>query len=317
MPIEVTPTPIHPHSLPPVNWHSRHGWFSSPSFASGPARVIDILPNPNPNPNPLVRPDLGPNHTPGSILPNGLRNPWAHYNGETYQPASESIPYLNANIANATAASQGSVIASRSLSEGRAGMTGVTGVTGSVIAPSFVGSGNSNSNSNTGGFRDDDGWNRSMGRNHLGHLPDFSNVGSTGPTPISGLGGNLSVSGSGSGGVNGWMPSSYVNHARMTPTVAPGLAGSVVIYPPSPMGKGHGIGHPHAHAHAQGYAQPGVASTPAAMVHGHGHRRRRSSLNAGVEGCEGCMISARRGRKVSFSTAEPSPLRRVHEVRTS
>ncbi|WWC67237.1 uncharacterized protein I206_101144 [Kwoniella pini CBS 10737] len=248
MPIDVTPTPIHPHSLPPVNYHS--GW--SPGFTSGPTRLINILPRTNNN------------HIPGSILPNGLRNPWSHYSGETYIPSSESISNLNLNLQNASAASNGSIITERGGGGGR-----------SIISPTYIGS-NVNGGGCGGGYREDEGWNGSLGRNHLKHLPDFSNLGSIGPTH------------SNAGG--GWISSSYENHRSMTPTIISGLQNNEMIH--SPYGQNHA------------YIQPDQRN-----------RIRRSRKNSkGVEGCEECMSS--RGRKVSFSSVEPSPLRQVYEVRT-
>ncbi|OCF60078.1 hypothetical protein L486_02752 [Kwoniella mangroviensis CBS 10435] len=241
MPIDVTPTPIHPHSLPPVSYH--RGWSPMPS--TGPARVIDILP-----PKP---------HMPGSVLPNGLRNPWAPYSGETYIPASESVMAMRNQVGGSVIAGGGRSMVGRS-----------------VIAPSFAGSGMTIG-------REDDGWNGSVGRNHMSHAPDPSSVGAIGPTPVVGSNGSQA----------GWIPASWGNHQRMTPTIASGLAHSE-IYPPSPT-----VGY--------GYNQP---SPP---------RRRRGSTGVGVDGCEECHSTrshsqpTRHTRKVSFSTVNnsPSPLRKL------
>ncbi|WVW81344.1 hypothetical protein I302_103335 [Kwoniella bestiolae CBS 10118] len=240
MPINVTPTPIHPHSLPPISYHRG----CSPMPTTGPARVIDILP-----PKP---------HMPGSVLPNGLRNPWAPYSGETYIPASENVVAMQ----NHNQMGGGSIIAG-----GRSGR--------SMIAPSFAGSGMTLP-------REDDGWSGSLGRAHQAHAPDPSSVGAIGPTPVLGANGSQA----------GWMPASWGNHQRMTPTIASGLAHSEV-YPASP---------------SLGYNQP---SPP---------RRRGSGGAPGVEGCEECQLGrsrsysagSRHHRKVSFSMGNnsPSPLRR-------
>jgi hypothetical protein len=168
MPIDVSYAPFAP-SFP--------GWVSGPvplgpiapgEFMprSGPARAIDCLPAPN------------------KCLPNGLRNPWAPYAGETYQPVSVAV--ANRQMHQATGGSLmlgdgggGSVITPSHLVG--------AGAAGSLIAPSAAGV-VLNSTTGTriagglGGLREDDGWNGSAGRDHRGVEPDLmSTSGALGP----------------------------------------------------------------------------------------------------------------------------------------
>lgn len=184
MPTEITPNP---HQLA-VNAAFYHSWSSMPP--SGQARESDLLPIP---------------HIPGSVMPNGLRNPWAHYHGETYTPSA----HVAAVQGEQRFAGSDSYIGGGSMVGGRAvSLAGDGG--GCVIAPSSVG---------LGGYREDDGWNGSMGRVHAGHAPDMSSTA-----------GAISQ---GRPAGRGWLnqPATWSNHARMTPIVAAGLAGSEVAPP--------------------------------------------------------------------------------------
>lgn len=114
---------------------------------SGPARASDLLP---------IR------HIPGSVMPNGLRNPWAHYHGETYTPSA----HVDAVHGDQRFAGSDSYIGGGNMVGGRAvSLAGDGG--GSVIAPSSV---------SLDGYGEDDGWNGSMGRVHAGHAPDMSSA---------------------------------------------------------------------------------------------------------------------------------------------
>ncbi|WVQ82611.1 hypothetical protein IAT38_004742 [Cryptococcus sp. DSM 104549] len=181
MPTEVTPTPFQMASS--MGFHP--GWSSMPG--SGPARAAEIIPC---------------NRAPGSVMPNGLRNPWAPYSGGTYKPSAAAAAQRQENQIAGGTAYGGSVMGGSVMGGGMGGM--------SVIAPSSVG---------LGGYREDDGWNGSMGRAHLGHAPDMSSTA-----------GAISQIRAPSAG--GWLnqPASWGNHARMTPTIAAGLAGSEIFH---------------------------------------------------------------------------------------
>ncbi|WRT63289.1 uncharacterized protein IL334_000193 [Kwoniella shivajii] len=224
MPIDVTPTPRHPHSFPPVAY--RPGWSMMPS--PGPARMIDILP---PRPN-----------MPGSIAPNGLRNPYAPYAGEGYIPSSTNALAMHSQL--------GSSIIGGSIG-------------GSMIVPSVSGA----------GYREDEGWNGCVDRNHLGHNPDMSSVGVIGPTPSMGVNGSQA----------GWLPASWGNHRRMTPTIAAELA-------PSPANLSGGGGYHQSQPMSVRWRDQedcgqcnrrSRSHSHSDADHGQGHRYRRSS-NAGM-----------------------------------
>ncbi|WWC85426.1 uncharacterized protein L201_000289 [Kwoniella dendrophila CBS 6074] len=248
MPVDVTPTPIHPHSLPPVSYH--RGWSSIP--VGGPARVIEILPGSQHQSPPVLQNQIQ-GKIPGSIMPNGLRNPWAAYSGETYKPSSENV--LNKQI--------------QLQPDGSVSNYGGGGGRSIIAPPSFYGGGGGSM------IRDDEGWNGSLGRNHHSHNPDLSSVGHIGPTiPTSAFGGSQA----------GWAPSSYVNHARMTPPLS-----QQEMYHPSPpiMNSGASISHTH--------------SQPLPIP------KRRSSADdyQPMYDCRDCRLakshSSRHGRTVSFS----------------
>lgn len=153
MPMELSPSPY--DAYPPFS-RSPHlrGWavtphipFSSSMPGTGPARAIDCLPGPN------------------KCFPNGLRNPWLPYAGETYMPASVStINQQNhaGSINGGGGGGGGSVIASSRMG-------------GSMIAPqSFAGSVMSHTNSALG--REDlggGGWGGALEREHNGLEPDL------------------------------------------------------------------------------------------------------------------------------------------------
>lgn len=253
MPTEVTPSP---HQLA-VNAAFYHGWSSMPS--SGPAQASDLLP---------IR------HIPGSVMPSGLRNPWAHYHGETYAPSAHVAAVQGEHR---FAGSDSYVGGGGSMIEGGA-MSFAGGGGGSVIAPSSV---------SLGGYREDDGWNGSMGRVHAGHAPDMSSIAGaiSYVTPV--------------GGAGGWLnqPASWGNHARMTPTVVAALAGSEVVHP--------------VYGQSPSYSPIG------------GHHRSSSvpsssRRNSVVEDCSQCHSYVKSGHTRRTSTPVPihagSPMRRMKEL---
>lgn len=236
MPTEVTPAP---HQLA-VNAAFYRGWSSMPS--SGPARACDLLP---------IR------HIPGNVMPNGLRNPLAHYHGETYAPSAHTAAVQNEQ----RFAGSDSYVGRGSMIEGRA-MSFAGGGGGSVIAPSSV---------SLGGYREDDGWNGSMGRVHAGHAPDMSSTAGA----ISQV---RHV-----GGAGGWInqPASWSNHARMTPTVAAGLAGSEVAPPVyGPLPSYSPIGGHHRSSSVPSASRRNSVVEDCPQCHSHvksGHRRLSST----------------------------------------
>lgn len=207
---------------------------------SGPARASDLLP---------IR------HVPGSVMPNGLRNPWAHYQGESYTPSA----HVAAVQGEQRFAGSDSYIGGGNMVGGRAvSLAGDGG--GSVIAPPSVG---------LDGYREDDGWNGSMGRVHAGHAPDMSSAAGaiSQVRPV--------------GCTGGWLnqPATWSNHARMTPTVAAGLAGSEVAPPfygllPSYSSIG---GHHRSSSVPLNSRRRNSIVGDCPQCHSHGHRRLSST----------------------------------------
>lgn len=202
--------------LMPVSSHSPPYTVRPIGPIDRPPRAIDCLTY---QPEPI--PGIGTG--PGTCLPNGLRNPWAPYNGETYRPAAEGaaarqIHALNAGMGG-VAGQPGQEYAGGSMYGGggrtRSGYGGGYGV-GSVIAPraQSVASGSRismMSGASLGGHRLDDGWEGSLGRRHAGIAPDMSSTaGAIPPSMPYQMGGASPGS---------WLttPSSYQNHRRMTP----------------------------------------------------------------------------------------------------
>ncbi|WVQ72341.1 hypothetical protein IAR50_001892 [Cryptococcus sp. DSM 104548] len=180
MPIEVTPSPQTMMSR--AFLHT--GWSSlSPT---GPAREAECVPR---------------SRAPNSVMSNGLRNPWAPYGGETYSPSAQAAVIRSEQRYAGADSAGGSMVGSVMGGKPRAASS-VMG--GSVIAPSGIG---------IISYREDDGWQGSMGRVHQSHAPDVS----TAADGIRAIGGGAD-----------WrqQPASWGNHARMTPTIAAGLAGS-------------------------------------------------------------------------------------------
>ncbi|ORX35047.1 hypothetical protein BD324DRAFT_652764 [Kockovaella imperatae] len=172
------------------------GWSSMP--ATGPARSIDCLPR------------QYPYHNGGRILPGGLRNPWAPYSGETYAPASDGAENIRlgaasaygslANVTGRTIGGGGSVIHPVQIGGGGSVVTGISGLTGRSV-PSI----------GLGGLRNDDGWDGSVGRVHAGFSPDLTST--AGAIPRIAQSSHWLQSPS--------SPISPMNHARLTPILAP------------------------------------------------------------------------------------------------
>jgi hypothetical protein len=252
---------------------------------TGPARLAECVPN--------------------KVLPNGIRNPWAPYEGQGYRPAAVGAENRAMNaltgwmggaggtggmgggamgpIAHSYAGNPPTVLPSGSVAGGGSVFGG-----GSVIA----------------GHRMDDGWDGSQGRAHMGHLPD--------PTSTAG---RLGRSLPGTTGGGGWLhaPSSWQNHARLTPNlVTPsdaypnsGAGGGMHLQPP--------VVHPHAHGASYSPRRPSI-SVPIDACHscagtgsekGMGLHRSRSGSHKGSIGGH---------RRFASSPAAGSPLRPVDQV---
>lgn len=161
---------------------------------------------------------------PNKVLPNGLRNPWAAYAGETYIPGSEKASRMSgdqmysSSPLHPVASLRSHNSHSRSHSQSQGGPISITASTPIPIpipVPSVMSSGWTGTGGGMGGMRLDEGWDGSQGRAHLGYMPDpTSTAGRLSRTPDA-----MSL-GSGSGG---WRqgPSSWQNHARLTPNLLP------------------------------------------------------------------------------------------------
>jgi hypothetical protein len=279
MPTEVTPAPFryqqqyplaleHPRTFPSL--------YSSSSFPSsisptGPVRAVDCLPGP------------------GKVLPNGMRNPWAPYAGETYSPAHEAaavkMGYQRRGSGSGWSALYNdgltAVGGGGSIYGGGNGMLGpggshVGGGGVSVIAPRCMVS----SGVGLGGYRMDDGWDGAMGRAHNGLSPDLTSTAGAIPRLAS---------------VGNWLqsPSSPLNQARMMP----GVGG---MYAPSSLGGGGGGG---------GYLQPPVA-------HSSNQPGRKSSIKAVPisSGCDDCyQAGVRAGSQVGSVQSASHHHRKLRE----
>ncbi|WWD22751.1 hypothetical protein CI109_107244 [Kwoniella shandongensis] len=203
MPIEVTPSPYHINPLFSLPLHHPGGWASAPP-PSHPPHLINVTPPP-------------PSREPGRIMPNGSRNPWAApapSHSENYRPSSERTLARAENLF-AVSIGGGSV---------RGGS--------SIVPRSLV-------NGSQGGYReivDEEGWNGSLGRAHMGHSPDMtSTAGGIHPRLITR--GSMMGLGSSSGTGFGHSPSSWANHARMTPAgPGPDLVPTSYLRPPPSYG---------------------------------------------------------------------------------
>ncbi len=216
---------------------------------------------------------------PGQILPNGVRNPWAPYEGGSYIPSSEGVAdRLAGEYAGAgTVIHAGQPVAGpRTVPPRMASgpMGGPFSNGGSVIAPAGQA---------PGAYRVDEGWNGSLGRAHLGHLPDAtSNAGRRGS----------SVIGAGAGVGGNWLhaPSSWQNHARMSASL------------PMPMHQQR----PQVPLHRGGGMQHGGTTPPVAPV-----QTRRASFSVSVDDCPDCLAASpprdqglQRVRSMSSSTSK-------------
>ncbi|KAI9633137.1 uncharacterized protein MKK02DRAFT_29037 [Dioszegia hungarica] len=215
----------HQHSLHPPQQQQQQQYQppAPPSYSGHPP---PFLPPSLPMPHPLSGTGVG---IANQVLPNGTRNPWAPYAGETYIPSGEKSDRM--------AQGQGSMMygsplqPTSSLGYSAPGSMSIPipiPVPRSVVSSHGWAEGSiSNSAAHRGAQRVDEGWDGSQGRAHAGHLPD--------PTTAAGrlgriLGSNIGV-GMGSGGVQGWRqaPSSWQNHARLTPGLLPPPAPSAFV----------------------------------------------------------------------------------------
>ena len=170
--------------------------------ATGPARSIDCLPR------------AYPYHGGGRVLPGGLRNPWAPYSGETYFPASEAAE----NILQGTRSAYGVAKLAgtgASVIVPAGGLGAGVGAGGSVVSGIRRVTGRSVPSIGLGGMRNDDGWDGSVGRVHAGFSPDMTSTAGAIPRV------NQS---------SHWLQSPFgpLNHARMTPSLAPPVAYTVL-----------------------------------------------------------------------------------------
>ena len=252
MPIELTPSPssLRYDRYLPLAPSATMGWaHNSPHPSTGPARAIDCV-------------------QPGRVRPNGMTNPWAPYGGETYTPSSEVAVNIQARSfpggGGSVPGSYQSMVGSR-----------VRGA--SVIAPTSTGSGSlaggsiMSYNGSLGGQRE--GWDGILERNHRGHEPDLT-------SPAAGLPRSQHQQHS----MTNWLhaPSSPMNHARMSPSIA--------ILPPS-----HRLSPS---------ISPSYAHHPASSIHlqppvANHHPRRSTTVKAVpidnycAECCPSCVESRR------------------------
>lgn len=269
MPTEVTPAPFRyeqqlPHGLEhPRTYANIHpGWSHPPIMPStGPARAIQCVPHSLP----------AISQGPGRVFANGMRNPWAPYANEGYQPASEHLRAMHGGIGSGMA----TAYTPRSMMGGGTTIVGGGGG-GSEYSVGTLG---------MDGLRMNDGWEGSLGRQHLGHAPDMtSTAGRLGSAPAP----------------SSWMgtPSSYANHAPMTPPslVGSGAAGLLRV-PNVGMGVRRAVSIGHApHGGGGGvYLQAPVAKS--------GHGSRRSSMSVPIDDacCAECCGRERKGRSRSGS----------------
>lgn len=145
-----------------------------------------------------------------------------------------------------------------------------------------------------GGYRLDDGWDGSVGRNHVGHAPDMmSTAGANLRQPVPGAGAGtahmhapaLSIDTGMS--ASGWRnaPSSYRNHARMTPSLVsfshshspsldvPPPQGPPIHHRSSSLRRPHGSPSEHSRTIP---IEPGCHQCEVRSQHGHGSGRRMS-----------------------------------------
>lgn len=226
---------------------------------TGPARAIDCLPGPN------------------KCLPNGMRNPWAPYNGETYLPG---------NVGTANRQFMGGSMAGGSMYDGGGGMS-VAGGGMSVIAPASLHrsmiaprsiAGSVASGYGLGGMRADDGWDGAMGRLHNGVEPDLTST--SGALPLMGQ------------SASAWLysPSSPANHVRLSPQspevyLQPPIAQSYAGRPRRMSMAALPVNHDCADCHQAGprhrtYSQ-GAHGLPPAAADGPGPYRKLTSDSSG------------------------------------
>ncbi|WVQ94243.1 hypothetical protein IAU59_001321 [Kwoniella sp. CBS 9459] len=239
MPTEVTPSYSYSVPIPLApRISTSHGWLAQ-------APLSLSLPHPRSSPPDPARAPVGSSwdsisrrHIPGAVLPNGTRCDWKPYAGEAYIPAANNVLGAEARQVRACAgagtlftpnAAAAAANGSGMIMQG--GRASSIGGGGSMLSRGSCGSVGSSVVPPIGGYREDDGWAGTSGRAHMGHAPDMSTTaGAIGLGPVAGVG----VGGcrTGSSMIFSHPPSGYGNHARMTPTVAAGLAETEMLCTP-------------------------------------------------------------------------------------
>ncbi|KAK8844697.1 hypothetical protein IAR55_006546 [Kwoniella newhampshirensis] len=268
---------------------------------------IEVTPTPSPFP---FQPTcsfryVGPPRLPiqpSTIMPNGSRNPYPLCTVDAYRPSSDRA------LDRADQSRVGDIIASSLSARGDGGKGN------SIVAPRSIMGHHSTNVGGLGGYRDDDGWNGSVGRIHMAHAPDLSSTaGAVHPRLPQPLG--IAVDGTCTSVTSsfGSMPCSWGNRRRMTPVVD--LEANV----------GPVISAQHPLSHIQ-VMQPGGKRSGAPVHHylpgtfreSNHHRskslsrqdtRRRGSTTSRERGCSECQsaatATAARARSYSLSDHEP------------
>jgi hypothetical protein len=323
MPTDVTPAPFRNqqnfpfaiernYSAPPAGWVSN----SLPAYHSAPPMLglpgvpthAPLAVHNQPYLGPINRPPgiascIAPNPPgPNSCMPNGVRNPWAPYQGETYRPAAEGAE--NRQMYAANMGSNGLVIPGGDGGGGGGYAGGVAGgLGGSAIAPrgksmacgvsGSVISGSAYSGGGggpvMGNYRLDDGWDGSQGRRHAGIAPDMTSTAGAIPRLMPSIGHHVhGDSASSSSSAGSWLhaPSSYHNHRTMIPqSRSINQAGAVYLAPPPNLGVRHqsldGHRHVHDHLHHEGQGQAIATATGSATVSRNGSTHHRKTFGGG------------------------------------
>ena len=251
------------------------GWSSMP--ASGPLRASNCL--------------TGTTGVGGSVKWNGLRNPWGAYTGETYRPYTEMMEAQQAGARTALGIGMGGAASIY------AGAGSMYGGGGSILSE---GSGMSGAYIGPGGYRNDDGWDGTVGRVHNGLAPDMTST--SGALP------RISQSA-------GWPHSRAgpLNHASMTPSMAHSVIPNAYLQTPV----AHSLGTPRI-----------IPKLPQRLDVGHcekcscegSPRRDRMSLSPGrghgAGSMGGSIPTGGNGpyKKLGHSPGVGSPLRPINQV---
>ncbi|OCF42141.1 hypothetical protein I317_03992 [Kwoniella heveanensis CBS 569] len=246
MPTEVTPSysysvPIPTaHRIPmamPMPMPMHQGWLSQSHPNPSPSVWRSSPPDPAQAPAGSSWDTISRRHIPGSVLANGTRCDWTPYAGETYVPAANNVLGAEARQVRSCAGA-GTFFTPNAAAASASGAVMGNGGGGSRVMSSIGGGGSSILSRGScgsmvppiGGYRQDDGWAGSTGRVHLGHAPDMSTT-----AGAIGLGSGIAMglgSTAGSSMIFSHAPAGYGNHARMTPTVAAGLAAETELLTP-------------------------------------------------------------------------------------